>query len=60
MDTQKLIHRLEEVDRGIALVKMVDQAILKTTFHYQASQFIVSLMKQRELIIRRGASHKNA
>jgi hypothetical protein len=55
----KLINRLENVDREIALVDMIDKEITKTTFHSRARQFITSLLKQRQLIIDRGASHKN-
>jgi hypothetical protein len=55
----KLINRLENLDREIALVELVDKAIVKTTFHFRARQFVTSLIKQREIILNHRASHKN-
>lgn len=54
-----IIKRLEESDREIALVDMVDKAIVTTTFHFRARKFIQSLINQRQLIVNRKASHKN-
>lgn len=59
MEIDKLIKRLEDTDHAIALVEMVDKEILKSTFHCRARRFVCSLMKQREIIIRCQASHKN-
>jgi hypothetical protein len=55
----RLIERLGQADRELRLIDLVDGAIIRTTFHFQARKFIESLMKQRQIIIRRGASHKN-
>lgn len=56
---EKMVKRLEEADRQQALVEMVDKAILKSTFHYKARNFIDTLIRQRQIVIRTGRSKKN-
>jgi hypothetical protein len=55
----RLQSSLEKAEKELRLIDLVDGAIIKTTFHYQARKFISSLINQRQLIINRGASHKN-
>ena len=56
----KLQDRLEQVEKNLSFMDVVGEEITKTTFHFRARQFVDSLIRQRQLIIDRGASHKNA
>ena len=60
-DTQvnKLIDRLDQVDKNLSFMDMVGTAITKTTFHFKARKFIKSLIRQREVILQNKAGHKN-
>lgn len=55
----KLSKKLDQVDHEIALMDMVDEAILKTGFHSRARSFVESLIRQREIILNHHAGHKN-
>ena len=59
MSIETLTKKLDQADREIALMDMVEKAIVKTTFHFKARQFVNMLIRQRQVIINRGASHKN-
>jgi exonuclease I len=51
--------RLDRVQQALDYVEMVEKELTKLTFHFRARQFVNSLIRQRQLIINRGASHKN-
>lgn len=66
MDTKTLnrnvdsfVDRIQEANHQVALIEMVEEAIVKQTFHYRSRKFIESLMRQREIIIDRHKSQKN-
>lgn len=63
MNTEHLAERtkkrLDEIDRGMALIDLCESEIAKTFFHTRARKFIESLMRQREVIIQRNKSIKN-
>lgn len=61
METQveQFCQRLEQAERDIALIEMVESSIIKKTFHFRCRKFVESLIKQRQLIIDRHVSLKN-
>ncbi len=56
----RTLDRFDQSDRDHQFVSMIDAEIRKTKFHFQARQFIQSVIKQRQLLINHGDSRKNA
>lgn len=53
------MERLQESEFQHNLSEMMHKEILKNTFHYKAETFIDSLIRQRELLVRKRSSLKN-
>lgn len=55
--SQNTKQRLDLIAMGMP--EFIDSEITKRSFHFQAKHLILSLIRQRELIIRKERSHKN-
>lgn len=59
MDADNFSEKIDQACHAIDLMDMVDEAILKNTFHARARKFVSSLIRQREIILNHHAGHKN-